>query len=168
MRATSRPSKQRVEAVATDWSTLSRTVAEEQELEEEKPEMAAARTAGFCAVSTLAAALTRATLRRWCACSPSPLSSACSLVTSFSPHLSSPPHSSPAPYQVRVLSPYPPYPPYPPYQVRVLPLASCVVVFWMVYSQMSSNFQLQGCKTRTVGLRSPHVGPNADLNGFSS
>ena len=28
--------------------------------------------------------------------------------------------------------------------VRVLPLASCVVVFWMVYSQMSSNFQLQG------------------------
>ena len=28
--------------------------------------------------------------------------------------------------------------------VRVLPLAACVVVFWAVYCQMSSNYQLQG------------------------
>ena len=30
--------------------------------------------------------------------------------------------------------------------VRILPLASCVIVFWVIYSQMSSNFQLQGCQ----------------------
>ncbi|KAL1511274.1 hypothetical protein AB1Y20_006082 [Prymnesium parvum] len=30
--------------------------------------------------------------------------------------------------------------------VRILPLAACVCVFWMIYVQMSSNFQLQGCQ----------------------
>jgi len=30
--------------------------------------------------------------------------------------------------------------------VRILPLASCIVVFWVIYTQMSSNFQLQGCQ----------------------
>ncbi|KAL1515904.1 hypothetical protein AB1Y20_002518 [Prymnesium parvum] len=30
--------------------------------------------------------------------------------------------------------------------MRVLPLACCCVVFWAVYSQMTGNFQLQGCQ----------------------
>lgn len=30
--------------------------------------------------------------------------------------------------------------------IRVLPLACCCVVFWAVYSQMTGNFQLQGCQ----------------------
>ena len=50
--------------------------------------------------------------------------------------------------------------------VRLLPLASCVVVFWMIYSQMASNFQLQGFQMdlRTFGTS---LSP-ASLNVFDS
>ena len=50
--------------------------------------------------------------------------------------------------------------------VRLLPVAACVVVFWTVYSQMSSNFQLQGFQMdlHTMGtMLSP-----ATLNVFDS
>ena len=41
--------------------------------------------------------------------------------------------------------------------VRLLPVASCVVLFWMVYSQMSSNFQLQGWVDAATPLRLSHT-----------
>jgi peptide/histidine transporter 3/4 len=50
--------------------------------------------------------------------------------------------------------------------VRLFPFAACVVVFWMVYSQMSSNFQLQGLQMNlhTMGTE---LSP-ATLNVFDS
>jgi len=41
--------------------------------------------------------------------------------------------------------------------VRLLPLACCIVMFWCIYSQMSTTFQLQGCQMDL------HVGGDASL-----
>ena len=53
-----------------------------------------------------------------------------------------------------------------PYQVRILPLSACIVVFWVIYTQMTSNYQLQGCQMdlNTLGLK---LSP-ASLNVFDS
>jgi len=50
--------------------------------------------------------------------------------------------------------------------VRLLPLACCLVMFWCVYSQMSSTFQLMGCQMdlNTLGTK---LSP-ATLNVFDS
>ena len=36
--------------------------------------------------------------------------------------------------------------------IRILPLSACFVAFWVIYSQMSSNFQLQGCQMNLLTL----------------
>ena len=51
--------------------------------------------------------------------------------------------------------------------VRILPLAACIVVFWVIYQQMSSNFQLQGCQMDLHVGSSFKLSP-ATLNVFDS
>jgi len=51
--------------------------------------------------------------------------------------------------------------------VRVLPVASCVIVFWMIYIQMSSNFQLQGLQM-DLFISGDHQLSPATLNVFDS